>query len=313
MKRPLFARIGWLAIFAMTSTSTLLSSAPAAEPLKVKVLTFNIRCSSAADGPNRWEPRREWVADLIRRGDYDFIGIQEATPGQRNYLDHVLQPEYKAIGAPREPNGEGTPLYYRAKRWQLDPTQTGTFWLSETPDKPASKSWNTACTRIATWGRFVEQISGRPLYFYNTHFDHRSELARQNGAALILQKIAAQTGTVPTILTGDLNCNEQSVALKTLTGKSGESAVRFYDTFRVLSPDAANVGTYHAFTGVPTGEGKIDYVLVKPEAKVLAAAILREHHPDFKSQELRTEPIQKNQGERYPSDHFPVMAEVAFP
>ena len=68
----------------------------AAEPLRVKAMTFNIRCDVEKDGQNRWAPRREWVPDLIRRADCDFVGIQEALPHQRGDLDRMLQqPSYR--------------------------------------------------------------------------------------------------------------------------------------------------------------------------------------------------------------------------
>ena len=67
------------------------------------------------------------------------------------------------------------------------------------------------------------------------------------------------------------------------------------DTFRAIHPDAKDVATFHDFLGNRRGE-KIDYVLVPPEAKVLAAEI-----------------VYDSRDGHYPSDHFPVTAEVEFP
>ena len=54
--------------------------------------------------------------------------------------------------------GEMTALYYRADRFErLD---DGHFWLSEQPDQPGSKSWDTALTRMATWVKLA--IAGIP-------------------------------------------------------------------------------------------------------------------------------------------------------
>lgn len=66
------------------------------------------------------------------------------------------------------------------------------------------------------------------------------------------------------------------------------------DSFRVAHPDAAEAGTFNAWTGVSTGD-KIDYILVPP-GRVVDAAIRRDH-----------------EGGRYPSDHFPVTARVELP
>jgi len=271
-------------------------SAQAAEPIKLKAMTFNIRYDNPQDGPNRWEPRREWVAEMIRRFDGDFVGIQEALPNQLADLNRLL-PEYRSIALSRDADpsrGEATPIFYRHERWTLDPDQHGTFWLSDTPDKPGSITWDNACPRIVTWGRFVEQPSGRAVYVYNTHFDHRSEAARQKAAMMLADRIAHQSQTGPIVVMGDLNSGESDVAVSVLTGQSQQSPIRLFDTFRTLHPDAKDVGTFHAFHGGVGGK-KIDYIFVKPEAKVLSAEIIHNHHDDL-----------------YPSDHYPVTAEVIF-
>jgi endonuclease/exonuclease/phosphatase family metal-dependent hydrolase len=54
------------------------------------------------------------------------------------------------------------------------------------------------------------------------------------------------------------------------------------------------VGTFHGFQGGVDG-GKIDYIMVLPNTKVLQAEILRD-----------------NKDNRYPSDHFPVTAVLRF-
>ena len=65
------------------------------------------------------------------------------------------------------------------------------------------------------------------------------------------------------------------------------------DTFRLLHPDATDVGTAHNFQGGRTGN-KIDYIFVQPGTQVLRAEILHDH-----------------QDNRYPSDHFPITAALS--
>ena len=64
------------------------------------------------------------------------------------------------------------------------------------------------------------------------------------------------------------------------------------DTFRLLNPDAKDVGTFNEFKGIRSGD-KIDYIFTTPDVKVLEAAILYD-----------------NVGGHFPSDHFPVAATV---
>ena len=269
----------------------------------VKVMSFNIRYGSANDGPNSWPQRRELVADTIRSYGPDFLGTQEALANQVDYLRKQFT-QYGCMAVYREKvpkTGEACALYYRRERWRLDPEQQGTFWLSEKPDVRGSKSWKTACTRIVTWGRFIEKTNDggeqnkpRAVYVYNTHFDHRSKLAREKSAEMIARRIAERRHKDPVVLMGDLNAGESSRPIEYLTGRVAGSPFKLVDTFRVLHPEAENTGTFCAFKGRTSG-AKIDYIFVLPGTKVLAARIVHD-----------------NRDGRYPSDHFPVTASLEF-
>jgi endonuclease/exonuclease/phosphatase family metal-dependent hydrolase len=67
------------------------------------------------------------------------------------------------------------------------------------------------------------------------------------------------------------------------------------DTFRVLHPDANLAGTFNGFDGQRDGP-KIDYVFVEPDTRVREAGIVHD-----------------NRDGRYPSDHYPVYAEILLP
>jgi endonuclease/exonuclease/phosphatase family metal-dependent hydrolase len=274
-----------------------------AEGLHVKAMTFNIRYAAARDGANRWPLRRDMVLEVIRRFQGDFVGVQEALSDQVTYL-RENSPEHGMIARSRlaDPvQGEAVPLLYRRARWRLDQDQHGTFWFSDTPEKPASTSWGNSIPRIATWGRFVEKETGRAVYVYNVHFDHASEPSRQRSAALLARYIANREHSDPVIVTGDFNAGESSVAIRFLKGRHGveglpePSPVPLVDTFRVKHPDAKAVGTFGGFKGVKTG-AKIDYVLTLPAARVPQAEI-----------------VYFNRNGRYPSDHYPVSAEIILP
>lgn len=270
----------------------------------VKIMSFNIRLGSANDGPDSWPKRRELVAETIRRHGPDFLGLQEAMLDQVAYLRKQF-PQYDCMAVFREKvplTGEACALFYRRDHWRLDAKQQGTFWLSETPRVRGSKSWKTACTRIVTWGRFIEKDKGggdngtqRAVYVYNTHFDHRSKLAREKSAEMIARRIADRRYKDPVVLMGDLNAGESSRPIEYLTGRVAGSPVKLLDTFRVLHPGAENTGTFCAFRGTTSG-AKIDYIFVLPGTKVLGAQIVHD-----------------NRDGRYPSDHFPVTASLKFP
>jgi endonuclease/exonuclease/phosphatase family metal-dependent hydrolase len=91
------------------------------------------------------------------------------------------------------------------------------------------------------------------------------------------------------ILTGDFNADESNPAFQALVA---DRRLPLRDTFRVLHPGAAVVGTFNGFRGDSTG-GKIDAVLVGPGWDILRAEIDR-----------------RRVGGLWPSDHFPVVSEV---
>lgn len=279
-------------------TFSLLADAGVAEPLAVKVMTFNIRRSGEEkEAQNQWTERRDLVVGVIRRFEGDFVGIQEAKPNQVADLNRLL-PDYRSIALSREADptvGEAVPIYYRSERWTLDEKQTGTFWLSDTPEVPGSKSWQPGYPRIVTWGRFVEQATGRAVYVYNTHFDTTTPEAREKSVHLLAERVAQAPKTDPVVVMGDFNSAETSDVVKLLTGKLPGLPLRFCDTFRAVHPNAKEFRTAHEFHGATVGE-KIDYILVRPNAQVKSSRILHDH-----------------QGDRYPSDHYPLTAEVVLP
>ena len=258
----------------------------------VAVMTFNIRYGTADDGENSWKYRREFVFDVIREAVPDIIGMQEALGFQLNELRDAL-PEYAKVGVGRDDglvSGEFSAILYRAE--DFDVLEHGTFWLSETPDVPSIASyWGAALPRICSWARFMESETGRTFYVYNVHFSSRSREAREKSAALLSDRIAAREHEEPVIVTGDFNAGEGSAVMGTLVGSTeSTSAAGLKDSFRVLHPDAVDVGTFNGFRGRTTGD-KIDAVLISGEWDVVSAEILR-----------------TSRSGKYPSDHFPVVA-----
>lgn len=269
--------------------------------LELWVMSFNIRYGTADDGENQWNNRREMVFDLLRNHRCDVVGLQEALKFQ---IDEIIKavPEYGIVGVGRDDGkteGEYSAILYNRERFKID--ESGTFWLSDTPEVPGSITWGNACTRICTWARFGEKKSGRAFYFYNLHLDHISQPSREKSVALVSERIDQRNHKEPFIITGDFNAGEDNPAILYLKGKTilndgrgGESKnpVPVVDTFRLLHPDANDVGTFNEFKGIRTGD-KIDYIFTTPDVKVLEAAILYD-----------------NVGGHFPSDHFPVAATV---
>jgi len=289
LKRILFLRLHLSFLSIFTGCLSLLAADQG--NLDVRVMSFNIRNSHAND----WEARKGLVYEVI--GDYapDVLGLQEANSFQLEELSNEF-PQYGKVGegSMGGSKGQHSAILFLEERFKL--TDSGSFWLSENPTQP-SKSWRSAHHRICTWVELLGRKTDRTLYVYNTHMDDGSREARENGSRMIMEHIQGKVQAAPFVFMGDFNAREDSEALKIIKGNSEarqNPGFKMVDSFRVLYPDRENVGTYNGFTGQSDGP-KIDYIMIKPNMKVREASIL-----------------QTNLKGRYPSDHFPVTAQLGF-
>lgn len=184
----------------------------------IRAMTFNVRYDTDADGGRAWDHRKEMVASVVRFHRPDVIGLQEPLSHQYDYLREEL-PDLAWEGVGRDDGdaeGEFGPIGYRKTRFER--AGGSTFWLSETPDVPGSKSWGSDCPRMVTWVELRERATDRHLFCFNTHFDHRSALARERGAVLLRERLGEIAGDAPAVVTGDLNTTESSRTYALLTG-----------------------------------------------------------------------------------------------
>jgi endonuclease/exonuclease/phosphatase family metal-dependent hydrolase len=261
-----------------------------AEPLRV--MSYNVRYPNPNDGADVWEKRRDLFMESLRQTKPDVFGTQELFKIQGDDIVKAL-PDYKWFGTSRRGNSEDEHMgvFYRADRLKL--VEWGQFWLSETPDVAGSQSWNTTLPRMVTWGLFEDAKGGdgkERFYFFNTHFAHRreDEAARVKSAEVIgarLPKIAK--AGIPVILTGDFNTPAGGAVHQALLSSTG-----LRDTRQLAPLKEGPEGTFHGFRG-NTGTNRIDWILVSREWKAKRNAAIAFHS-----------------GERYPSDHLPVLAEI---
>jgi endonuclease/exonuclease/phosphatase family metal-dependent hydrolase len=260
----------------------------------LRVMSFNLRLDTPDDGPNAWPHRRDWVASLIRFHAPDALGVQEALAHMLAELDARL-PGYARVGVGRADGREGgefSAIIYRTDRLEL--LDSGTFWLSPTPEVPGSKGWDAAIERIATWARFRDRFTGCEHVHLNTHFDHIGERAREESARLIRRRLAALADGGPVVVTGDLNAAPESAPYRAFTRDTlGGAVPPLRDALEASR--AGHYGptsTWTAFRAIEPGR-RIDYVLVSAGLAVEAHGILADSREG-----------------RFPSDHLPVLATV---
>jgi endonuclease/exonuclease/phosphatase family metal-dependent hydrolase len=254
----------------------------------MKIVTCNIRYFGASDGDDDWTHRRALCIDVIRARAPQVICFQEMWREQLEDLAPAF-PEFARFGMVDEPTSRHpvNAIFYRNDRFRC--LSQGGYWLSETPHITGSRSWDSACVRLANWVRLEEVDSGWDFRVINTHLDHVSQPARESQARLINQDAAAYPVDYPQFLTGDMNCDEGNRAIA-IFREGG-----WWDTYEAVHGTADPGFTYHGFKGpgFESDIGKIDWVFARGTVSVVGAELVTDAR-----------------GGHFPSDHYFVSAEV---
>jgi endonuclease/exonuclease/phosphatase family metal-dependent hydrolase len=236
-------------IILALSAVLLAVSAMAQSATDVSVMSFNIRGENETDGTNSWSYRYVAVAMMLEQTAADLVCIQEATLLQLQYFADLLS-KTKWVGVGRDDGkkaGEYTAFLYNTKK--LSVGKSGTFWLSETPDK-ASSGWGADHPCSAVWAIFKEKKSGKSFLAVNTHIDVDDPEYRKQAIDLILQKIdALNTGNLPVVLTGGFNMEDGDDALSAVKARMQNARNAAFST--------DDVRTYHNYGKVSQ---KIDHI-----------------------------------------------------
>ena len=251
-----------------------------AEPGTVRVMSFNIRCGEFPD-------RGEIVPRLIADYHPDSLGLQECTYDWYNYLRLFLKDDYAFVGVGRDTGdrsitcGEMSLVLYRKDKYKL--VDSGTFWLSETPDE-VSFGWDAACRRVCTWVLLENKETGERYAHVNTHLDHEGPLARVNGVELVKEK--ALSFDVPTVVTGDFNFKKGTDLYNSLVtgGLIDTQDVAEYTMYGK---------TYHGYNGGSEGN-PIDFICTNDKvSEVKTYKIIRDMYDG-----------------KYTSDHYPIFSDM---
>ncbi len=263
------------------------------QPGVLKVMTFNIRCGTADDGPNRWAYRKNIVFDLLTEYGGDVVGLQEALDVPIKELRRAL-PAYQIVvvaGNDGKRTGQACPILFRRDRFKL--ADSGAFWFSNSPWRPGTRHWGNEIPRICAWVRLIDIPSHRGFYVYNLHLDHQSQLSRRKSTELLAKEISKRQHKDPFVVMGDFNMDMNNPAMLYLQEIGYQTPCpRLVDSWQMLYRSQQQAGTYHQFQGELSGP-KIDHIFVTDDTEIIEVAINR-----------------RKFGGRYPSDHFPVYAEI---
>ena len=256
----------------------------------IKAMTYNIRLNVDSDGINSWVNRKDYFLSQIQFYEPDVLGLQEVTPGQLTEIAAFLK-DYSYVGKGRDENnqGESSNIFFKKDRFNIK--DSGTFWLSETPDK-VSKGWDAAINRVCTYVLLQDKTKRKSFWVFNTHLDHMGEMARTNGILLIMQKMKMLNKTnLPVIFMGDFNSEPGTERIKALKNEMLDT--RDISIQKPFGPD----GTFNGFKHNEAVTKLIDYIFISKGSPFVVQkyAVLSD------SKDLK-----------YPSDHLPVYVDLKY-
>ena len=287
-----------------------------ADDYQIKVMSFNVQVESGSKV--RADIRADMLHDLLDEYMPDSIGLQEVTPLWEGMMKNfIFNASYACVGEQRAPGQEASLIYYRTDKFEL--VDSGTFWLSDTPDVKGSKFEESQYIRICTWAHLRDRVTGKEYVHVNTHLDN---LGSSEGRALrtkqitVILRFIQRFGDTPMVMTGDLNQaavnseNKQYAVYKTLTGAKafeladGTKAYSPFSNTRYDAPDnmpegfCASMTASHDPNGSKYNPAKepIDYVLYTPSSLTALSYKLRLF----------------DRCGMYLSDHLPVISEIKF-
>jgi len=237
-----------------------------------------------------WPDRRELVYTIVNQYDFDIWGTQEGT--KVHLTDIVNQfKKYRYTGTGRDggDTGEFSAIIYNAGRFEL--LDEGSFWFSNTPEKP-SYGWDAVnYRRICSWGKFRDRETYNVFYFFNSHFDHQGAVARVESAKLLLSKIKEIVKNQYTFFaSGDFNCQPGSEPISILKAYG-----QLYDARDLAEEPLGPEGTFNQLKPFEASKNRIDYIFVSKNVKLLQYRVIDDRPYG-----------------RCPSDHDPVLIVTEF-
>lgn len=286
--KTIFDRKGIHTLLLLAGILLFQTAGHAAAPDKdggLTVISYNMRYGDAKDGTNSWPMRCPATFYMLKDQAPDIFGVQEALDYQLAFILENL-PQYKCVGVGREDGkhkGEHMSIFYNKKTVSLK--KWGTFWLSDTPDKP-STGWDAACRRTATWALMKDKRTGKQFLFVNTHLDNVGKEAQRKGLALIMEKIVEiNPEGLPTVLTGDFNVKPDDAVLTDLDA-----------TMTSARKGAAETDNYGSYNNWGRKSDIIDYIYYSGFGSCREFMTIRKKYAD----------------KPFVSDHFPVKAVLIF-
>ncbi|KAJ3331941.1 hypothetical protein HDU76_001770 [Blyttiomyces sp. JEL0837] len=243
--------------------STGINQSHTNQHLHIPIMTFNIRYGTAKDGLNHWDLRKSLLVRVINKHSPAILCLQEALDFQTEYIITNTTLPYRKYGVGREWNLQGESCHIlivdveKMGMWEqgvapfkLDVFESGTFWLSDEPDRPGSTSYGNQLPRICSWvkgnvvvygcghdekdsNKMVKEPQSIPLFLLNTHLDHMSVDARVKGVEQILAYVKTHMPST--------NQQQQQQPLLVVTGDFNNASLQAWEVRHMLEDGFINL------------------------------------------------------------------------
>ena len=262
-----------------------ISTVPSKSEFATRAMSFNVRCVD--DEAGSIYTRSQIVTEILDSYAPDSFGVQEATPKWLKIIDRELGDRYARVGEGRSPIEmftEYSCVYYLKDKYNL--IDSGTIWLSETPEKKYTKSFDSKHNRIASWAVLEDKQTGLRYTHINTHLDHVLESTRVEQVKVLLNKVKELEKETTVICTGDFNTFETAEAYSIMSAAMSDSK---------LTAQTSDTGiTFHNYGKIEEHkDGAIDFIFTTNGTKVETYKIIRDTFKGY-----------------YPSDHYPVVSDI---
>ena len=271
-----------ISLLVLFSLSTNLKAYEQEDGNEILIASLNLLYGTPADLENAWKNRRSRAVASLQDYKEGIICLQEVNEKQiKEVLKGVsgLDVVYRTQGL-NNGDGKANAIFYNKKNWKL--IEQETFWLSDTPSQPESKSWGNLLPRIATVVVLEKKSNNQRVRVLNTLLDHRSESSRINSVEMILEKMASYTDQYPTILAGDFNAAITDASVKTILDD-------YNDTYTGLPLEGCTFHDFHGGRNCP----RIDYIFYRKT-------------DSFEMKDSGIDRFEKNR--LFPSDHYLIFA-----
>ena len=307
-------------------TAIMASDAKPNKKVTIKVGSYNLMTSDSrvkhiaknADMSHQryWCNSAMAVAAQVTDLDCDIIGLQEVCDsiwgltgdkGFRKMMEDAGNTQYKWV---LYPNGsKGNLSYDVAIGYKSDvftELESGIYWLAGIFDR--SEALPTApkgSKRPCVWAKLQHNETGKILYFFSTHFVVPSISKEGNAfnAENCIKYAAELIGSrkIPSIIVGDFNATKGAPGFDVVEGSG-----RWHDVFYILKDEGmldeseTQKGTCNAKNEQSISGWRPDHITIDGNLSAESFKTVRSKYPTTDGTE------------HYPSDHFPIVAELKF-